>query len=173
MTMVGCVDEPPEVGAVVFMNGIVAFVATGAVASTDEMKLLGRLSDVVIGGSPLETGYEGSGEAEPVVGGVVSGWTYVVPSIMSWVTGQIVVYKETTSVVTFPVGQSVTVGAHDVTVTIFVENTVDRVVVVILLLDVYELGGKSRIGLVGLKPVLFLVLFADGIARVELKEEAT
>ena len=47
-----------------------------------------------------------------------------------------VVYKETTSVVTCPVGQFVTVGAHDVIVTILVEYTVDSVLVITLLLAI-------------------------------------
>ena len=82
-------------------------------------------------------------------------------------------YKDTTSVVTFPTGQFVTVGAHDVIVTMFVENTVDIVLVVILLLDVYVFRGKSRTGGAELKPVLFPVLFAEGTARTELRDEAT
>jgi hypothetical protein len=45
----------------------------------------------------------------------------VFPSTTVWVTGQTVVYSDTTSVVTLPTGQFVTVGAHDVMVTIFVE----------------------------------------------------
>lgn len=52
------------------------------------------------------------------------------------------VYRETTSVVTFPVGQFVTVGAHDVTVMILVEYTVDRVDVMIRLLSLYEVGSN-------------------------------
>lgn len=46
-------------------------------------------------------------------------------------SGQTVVYTETIFVVTRPTGQSVTVAAHDVMVTISVEYTVDRVDVVI------------------------------------------
>ena len=80
MTIVDSVDEPPEIGDVLFMNGIVALVATGAVASTDETELLEGLPDGVTGGTSLETGYEDPGGA---VGPVASGCVYVVPSMIS------------------------------------------------------------------------------------------
>lgn len=62
--------------------------------------------------------------------------------MISLVTGQIVVYRETTSVVTLPTGQFVTVGAHDVTVMILVEYTVDNVDVMTRLLSLYEVGSN-------------------------------
>ena len=84
-----------------------------------------------------------------------------------------VVYNETTSVVTCPFGQFVTSGAHDVMVAMLVEYTVDRVLVVTLLLAVYVFGGNSRTGVAELNPVLFPVEFAEGNAKLELKDEAT
>lgn len=53
------------------------------------------------------------------------------------------VYSDTVSVVTWPTGQFVTVGAHDVIVTMFVEYTVDKKEVVISELKVYVDGMTS------------------------------
>ncbi len=79
-------------------------------------------------------------------------------------------YNDTTSVVSWPVGQLVTVGAHDVTVMMFVEYTVDNVEVTIRLLVLYDVG-NSRIGGMENIPVLLEVLFAEGVAMIELSED--
>ena len=79
--MDGRAEELPGIAVVSFPNGTVEL-PTG-MAAIGGAGPLTILSDVVAGGGPPEAGYEDPGEGGGVVGGVVSGWVYVVPSMIS------------------------------------------------------------------------------------------